>query len=189
MGLATTFQLVIDAEYLRRRFKPQQAFNKVCLIEGKYIDFDTFLYIQYLSEKISVSEIDESQMFHPTQMICQFTDFMAGRDSLSNTQHNLLALVYMQYLGGNNSVLPLVSDELKSMQSEYITFNSKKLSIGHLKKEQWAWMEKQIRRLEQALFVNTRPEVATFLAQLAFRAGEKRTVGVENPADGGVADD
>ncbi len=188
MGLATTFQLVIDAEYVRANFRPYDAFNHVEYVNGAYVDFDTFLYIQFNSTKISVSPIDETQMFHPTQMICQFTDFMAGRDSLANSQHNLLALIYLQYLGGNRRILSEVTSELSAGGETSITFNSLELRVDQLTQEQWAWLEKQIRRLEQALFENTRTEVSEFLGQLAHRAGNKRTVGSEYVIDGGVTD-
>jgi hypothetical protein len=188
MQLATTFELVIDAQYLRKNFRPIDVFNRVAIIGGRYVDFDTFLYAQWRSESVNVTTIDESQLFHPSQMICQFTDFMAGRNTLETVQHNLLALVYMQYLGGDTQCLANIQSDLETESLGYVVFNERKLNINHINQAQWAWLEKQIRRLEQTLYSRTRPEVAPFLDQLALRAGTDRTVGSEDLSEGGVAD-
>lgn len=188
MGLATTFQLVIDAEYLRNKFKPRDGFNRVGLIESKYIDFDTFLYMQWVSASTSIEPIDESQLVHPTQMICQFTDFISGRNDLSSTQHSLLTLIYMQYLGGEIQSLNNVTKALQNTAVDTVPFRGKSLKVSQLAPEQWAWLEKQIRRLEQALFGKTRPEIDAFLAHFILRAGTARTVGLEPTEQGGVAD-
>jgi hypothetical protein len=43
----------------------------------------------------------------------------------------------------------------------------------------WAWMEKQICRLEQALFRRTREAINAYLSGMIERSGEHRTLGKE----------
>jgi hypothetical protein len=102
--LVATFELIIEADYLRREFKPFEGFNKLALIDGECVDFDTFLYTQWCSSKRSITPIDESQLVHPSQLICAYTDFISGRN-LMNGSHNLLVLPYLMYLGGDDRLL------------------------------------------------------------------------------------
>ncbi len=52
--------------------------------------------------------------------------------------------------------------------------------IDGIDPDAWAWMEKQIRRIEQTIFGGTRPEVESYLRGIIRRAGSRRTVGEED---------
>ena len=186
--LVTTFQLVINVPRVVGSFEPIDAFNKLEYQEGKIVDYDTFLWMQRKLGSSSYSPIDETMMFHPTQVICQYTDFVSGRNNLTGIQHNLLALIYLRFLGGNEEAIIDLLAQLKESNSETVVIDSKSLSVAHLSCEHWAWLEKQIRRVEQTLYGLTRKEVAGLLEIFAENSKDKRTVGVESVEIGGVGD-
>jgi hypothetical protein len=179
MGLVTTFELMIDAYHMRKTFQPFEGFNRVCLIGGRYVDFDTFLYMQHRSSLRAIQSIDESQLVHPTQMICQYTDFMAGRGRISTHEHNLIMLPYYFLLGGDPDLIASTTKQLTPLGAHSLTMMGRSLPIGHLAPTRWAWIEKQIRRVEQAIFGRTRPPVESFLSTIIPRAADQRTVGQE----------
>jgi len=183
MGLGTTFELVMDAATVRSRFRPFDGFNKLRIINGSLVDFDTFLWIQHeLTGSTCVEPIDENQLVHPTQLICNYTDFSSGRDSLRTKQHSLLMMPYFGMLGGNSTEFDRISKELAESRGSFVSMFGREMNLDHLQSEHWAWMEKQIRRTEQTLFSATREEVGRFLQPFVLRAGSSRTVGRE--ADG-----
>lgn len=186
-GLATTFELVLDAQYVRAEFEPLDGFNHVALVEGSYVDFDTLLHMQFRSPRRAVEGIDPSQWVHPSQLICQFTDFTRGRRSLREEDHNLLLLPYFELLGGQPEALRRVAGQLRA-GGQSVELWGRSLAVGQLSAPHWAWLEKQVRRVEQHLYGATRPEVADYLSSFAERAGAARTVGVEPESAGGVPD-
>ncbi len=181
MKLATTFELVIDAEYLRNTFAPLDCFNQVALINGKYVDFDTFLHVQYLTQRTNVDNIKEQQLIHPSQMICQYTDLVAGRGSM-NRRHNLLMLPYYYYLGGCEDWMRSVASSLSVALPDGIEFVGKALPVGQLSPAHWAWMSKQIACVEMSVYGVIRPEVAQYVAALGVQ--EKLAHAARESVDG-----
>ena len=180
MKLGTTFELVMDAEAVRSRFRAFDGFNKLQRVNGSLVDFDTFLWIQYqMSGSTRIDPIDENQLVHPSQLICNYTDFSSGRDELRMKQHSLLMMPYFGMLGGNIADFERVSNELQESEGRSIFMFGRHMDLNHLSPEHWAWMEKQIRRTEHALYTKTRDFVENFLKVFVTRAGTQRTVGRE----------
>jgi hypothetical protein len=184
MNLVRTPELVVDAHYLRERFRPIDLFNKLSLISGRVVDFDTLLYVQTKASRCAVRSIDESNLIHPSQVICNYTDFVAGRATFEGASHSLLVLAYFLYLGGESAMLSAVSAQLTKGNAKTIRLCDKDLYIDGISPAHWAWNEKQIRRAEQALFGQCRSEILRFLSGFISRAGDYRTVGRELSASG-----
>ena len=182
--LVATCELVIDAAYVREMFRPFDTFNKLRMINGRYFDFDTFLYAQSRSTRRCLTPIDESQLVHPSQLICSYTDFVAGRRTLASTNHNMLILPYFQYMGNEEEPMRAITPRLSDLEAREVPFARGSLPIAGVEPNMWAWMEKQIHRVEQALFDRTRDEVERYLSGMVRRSGGYRTVGRET--QGGV---
>ena len=179
MNLLTTFELALDAEYMRRRFRPFDLFNKLRVVDGRVVDFDTMLLAQRESPGRALRPIDESTLVHPSRLICNYTDLVSGRSDLAGLDHALPVLAYFMYLGGDPTPMATARPGLEDQGSRSIALFDRTASIDGIKPESWAWMEKQIRRTEQARFGETRPEVSSYLAGIIRRAGASRTVGHE----------
>ena len=75
--LATTFEAFMDATWLRA-FAPIMLFNKLRIVDGRSIDFDTTLDIQHRflpPEQRTVAPMNLDELVHPSQMIHQYTMF------------------------------------------------------------------------------------------------------------------
>lgn len=188
MNLVTTFEMVLDAQWLRGRFDPYDGFNKVRLVSGRHVDFDTFLWVQQQAPQRRVQPIDDRALVHPSQLICQFTDHVAGRGSRTSPVNRLPMLAYFVYLGDPTFDLSGLASALGDCSVRAVPIWGKPLAVDLIPPETWAWMEKQIRRLEQHLHGSTRPEIEDYLVGFKLRAGEHRTVGVEPIDEGGVED-
>jgi hypothetical protein len=179
MGLVTTYELVLDAWYLRQRIRPFDLFNKLRLVNGRIVDFDTMLFEQWRSTRPAVRCVSELDLVHPSQLICQHTDLRSGRSDLRGRDHMLPVLVYFLYLGGDATTLAAVGEDLAVTGARSFSLFGRKVYIDSVTRETWAWMEKQTRRVERACFGATRPEVEGFLRGFIARAGVSRTVGKE----------
>ena len=182
MNLVRTYELVLDAAYVRRRFRPIALFNKLTRIDGRVVNFDTTLNAQWQSPRRVVRPIDETQLVHASQLICQYNDLIAGRTDLAGVHHSLPMLPYLLYLGGDAAWLEMLGSQLEKPNVEVVSVFDRRMHLDGIPPLHWAWMEKLIRRLEQTSFGHTRPEVSDFLTGFIHRAGSTRTVGVETGA-------
>ena len=180
MNLVTTYELVVDAIYLRQRFRPFDLFNKLSIVDGRVADFDTVLHVQHQSPRRAHRRVDETYLVHPSRVICDYTDFVSGTQSFKGGPHNFLMLPYFLYLGGDSSMLSPISPQLARPDAKTIRVFDKDLHIDAISPGDWAWNEKQIRRIEQVLVGRCRPEVSEYLAGFIKRAGACRTVGRES---------
>ncbi len=188
MRLATTFEMVLDAEWLRKEARPIECFNQIRLVGGRYVDFDTLLNVQQRAPLRSAEPIAESSLVHPTQLICQYTDLLAGRQQRIESANRLPVLYYFMHLGDPQFDLTDLGDQLADIHLANVNFFDCSVNMSRVEPSSWAWMEKQIRRLEQALYTSTRPHVQHFLRGMIARAGSRRTVGHEPIEAGGVAE-
>lgn len=185
MGIATTFELAIDVGYVRERFKPIDGFNRTGLYGGTYVDFDTFLWMQHVTGRTEVLSYEERELVHPTQLICNYTDLVAGRDALDGRDHGLVVLEYLKHLGGHGRLGEFVA-LLRDAGATHVPMGATRFRIDHISPAYWAWTEKQIRLVEQSKFGRTREEVEGLLEGVVMRAGGARTVGREPLDAGGV---
>jgi hypothetical protein len=188
MRLPATFELSLDAAWLRATFHPFDLFNKLRIVDGRVIDFDTMLWVEWQSPARSKLPISETQILHPSQMICDYTDMRRGRVIARKRPHNLLMLPWFLHLGGNSEPLRLAGQQLTAPGTEAVSMLDRQARIADISPAHFAWTEKQIRRGEQAIFGETRPEVAQYLRGIISRAGEERTVGREPASASGVPD-
>lgn len=181
MGLVTTYEMTLDAAYLREKFRPFDLLNKFRLVDGRVVNLDTLLNPQWLSPRRSraVRPIDETWLVHPSLLICYYIDLVSGRRNLHGVNHTLPVLPYFLHLGGDGDPLAAIGPQLAVPGAQSVTAFGQEMGIDGIEPQHWAWMEKQIRRLEQVLYGKTRQDVKDYLRGFISRAGEQRTVGVE----------
>ncbi|TVQ32168.1 MAG: hypothetical protein EA376_06730 [Phycisphaeraceae bacterium] len=179
MNLVTTFELVLDAAYVRERFHPFDAFNKIRMVNGRYIDFDTFLHMQHRSPSRAVAPVAETALVHPSQLICHYTDFISGRDDMKHKAHNLMMLPYFAHIGSDSSHIRSATEQLERGPGGSIMLFDRELPIAHLAPAHWAWMEKQIQRMALAIRGAADDLTEAYLKHFVERAGDARTVGRE----------
>jgi hypothetical protein len=182
MNLVRTYEMAMDAAYVRERFRPFDLFNKFRLVDGRLVNFDTCLYPQWQSPRRAVRSIDEAWLVHPSLLIGHFVELVSGRSNLNNVNHALPVLPYFLYLGGDVKPLEDVGPQIVETGARSVSVFGRKLGIDGVTPGQWAWMEKQIRRTEQSLFGGTRPEIKEYLRGFEERAGAQRTVGMRTDA-------
>ena len=180
MGLVATYEMVLDAAFARGRFRPFDLYNKLLLVDGRVIDYDTMLFVQ-LPARRALRRIDESQLVHPSQLICNHNDLVAGRTQFRGRSNSLPMLPYYFYLAGEGEPLESVGAQLAAGETPAarIRLLGHEVYIDGIPPQSWAFFEKLIRHTEQVLYQRTRPEVEAYLEGFIRRAGVHRTVGRE----------
>lgn len=168
--LTTTFEMVMDAARVRETTEPYQAFNRIDTFNGKSVEFDTFLYTQSLlpGESDQVP-IDETDVVHPSQMICQFTDLLADRNTHAMPATNLPLMPVYMLLGGRRDLLDAMTEHLAKGGDDQLPFFGKRLDVSALTPKHLDWLEKQGRRLDTAATGSVRDEVERYLGLLRSR--------------------
>ncbi len=90
--LITTFEMFFSGRTVRERFVPTDAFNRVVRLGRDWWNSTRFLWIQHVLGGSRMAPIDANDMVHPSQMICQYVEFIERGRLLSQTRHNLLIL-------------------------------------------------------------------------------------------------
>lgn len=179
MRLPTTFELVLDAPYVRGKHRASDAFNKLRVVEGRIVDFDTFLWVEWQAPERAIGPVEETELMHPSQVICDYMEFVNGRKGLSGRVHSLAMLPYYHHLGGDDQALRLATAALSDPSASSFPLDVHDLAVDGCSPAHWAWMEKLIRLAEHGLFGRVRPEVEAFLAPFARRAGKVMEVEAE----------
>jgi hypothetical protein len=76
-GLACTTDAFVDVEWMRS-FPPIRHFNKAKTYKGRLLNYDTTLEVQHTElsrDQRGVVPMPFEDLIHPSQMVCQFTDF------------------------------------------------------------------------------------------------------------------
>ncbi|MEL7482799.1 MAG: hypothetical protein AAFN41_00455 [Planctomycetota bacterium] len=170
--LTTTFEMVMDAARVREATQPYQAFNRIDMYKGKSVEFDTFLYTQsLLPGESDQSPIQETDVVHPSQMICQYTDLLAGRNTHAMPTTNLPLMPTYMSLGGRDDLLASITEHLESGGDHRLPFFDAKLDVSAVTAKHLDWLEVQARRLEEAAAGSVRPEIDRYLHLLRQRVG------------------
>jgi hypothetical protein len=180
LNVMRTFEMGFDVCHVRDHFRPIDLFNKLRWANGRVVDFDTMLYVQWKSPRRVVRPIDERALVHPSQLVCNYTDVLTGRTDLRGREHMLPILPYFMYLGDDSTPLSELALQINDDDARSVRLDDHEWWIDGISPGGWAWMEKQVRRVEQRLFQHTRPEVELYLSGFINRAGGSRTVGKES---------
>lgn len=167
--LVVTFELMLDAAFVRENFRPIDVFNRVRRHEGRRVEFDTFLDLQSRGGRRAVLPIDEELMVHPSQMICQYVEHANGR-AVPRDRHNLFMIPYYFDVGGAAEEMAAVTRGLRE-DGRRATLLGRTVDAGLLTPEHAAWYAKQAGRLEGCLFGGVRPHVEAYFDLIARAAG------------------
>jgi hypothetical protein len=173
--LTTTFEMVMDAARVREATRPFDGFNKITVFNGRSVDFDTFLYTQSKLMESDQAPIDEDDVVHPSQMICQYTDLLAGRVPGPVANTNLPLMPAYMLLGGRGELLHEITDHLAQGGGDSLPFVGARLDISAISRKHLDWLDKQARRLETAATGAVRPEVEHYLELLRRRIESRPT--------------
>ena len=181
-GLVTTFELILDAAFVRANFRPIDIFNHIAMHRGRSVDFDTFLYAESRRGTASVSEVHEEDMVHPSQMICQFTD----QQRLPALETNILLLVpYFIYASGDPGPLREQHRALAGRRGRVVEFFGRSLDLSRLSLVHAQWLTKQAFRVERAVAGEVRDEIRAYfelIEAMVTEAPTSRPVAAQTPA-------
>ena len=114
---------------------------------------------------LDLFEVDAEELFHPSQLLCQFTDHKNDPDRLPPGGGNLSLLAYLLHLGGDSAQLEAAQRALEAGGTT-IPVGPRELDLSALPLERLDWQQTQVERLEIFLFDGVRPEVSAWLAAL-----------------------
>lgn len=177
-GLVTTFEMIFDAEFVRRTFRPIDLFNNVRRFQGRRVEFDTFLHAQTVAGRAAVLPIDEASMVHPSQMICQYVDHVNGRAVPAGT-NNIFMIPYYFHLGGDPGPFRDVGEQLQRGSGGSVRVFGRPLDPSQLTPAHAAWYAKQAGRLERELFGEVRTEVRAYFEAIEAAVGATSAAAAE----------
>ena len=161
--LATTFEAYFKTEFLHS-VRPIELFNKLHTSDGRSIDFDTTLEIQFRLLKRNERQImpmNEDELVHPSQMIHQYTmfrKFPAG----NLPSYSIPMIPFFDYLSGRNESIEAALHALSASNRNDMDFlndgtriNFSQLRLGHVD-----WDLKQI--VQALVILKARPDPLIF---------------------------
>ncbi len=159
--LATTFEMILDADFVRKTFCPIDLFNRVSVLNGKSADLDIMLYAQTRAGTGSILPMPEQDMIHPSQVIDQFTRFTMQPNYIPPASNNLLMIPYFISLSESDDMLVSLTGRLAS-RINAVPFFGKSMDTSRLSYAHALWIEKQALQLERAIYGDIRPSVSKY---------------------------
>jgi hypothetical protein len=104
-NLTASNEMILDAAFVRERFKPIDLFAHVGVYRGRRVCFDLTLHAQSRAGRGGHLGYRVLEMVHPNQMICQFTALCRGRGQRATPKTTLLLLPYYFYLAGDDGAM------------------------------------------------------------------------------------
>ena len=171
--IAFIVELMLDAAFLRDRFRPIDLFNNITMYNTKTVDLDTLLYPQVVAGRRSVLPLSEEDMVHPSQVISQFT-YLANRPGYVPPEgNNLFFIPYFLHLAGDSSVLEDLTESLLTNDPHEIPFFGHRMDMTRLTPVHLRWIIKQTIRMEQSVAGGVRPEVRRYLEAIRSRCANQ----------------
>lgn len=161
-GFVTTYEMFLDAEVLRSKAEAIEAFSRFGRRGEDWVDYDTFLYLEERLGSAELYPLGAEELFHPSQLLCQYTDHLNAPHRLPAGGGNLVLLPYLLHLGGEEGPFYEALEALKG-GSNRIPLRAKMLRLEGASPEQLTWQRVQVERLELFLFGVVRPEIADWL--------------------------
>ena len=161
----TTYEMFLDAEVLRERARAIEAFSRFGKRDGDWVDYDTFLYLEERLGGRHLFEVDPEELFHPSQLLCQYTDHLNEPERLPLGGGNLSLLAYLLHVGGDSAPLEAARRALETGATS-VPVGPKELDLAALPSGRLDWQETQVQRLESFLYGGVRPEVSGWLAAM-----------------------
>lgn len=163
----TTFEMMLDAQFVRNSYRPVDLFNNLKWVGNELIDFDTTLYAQTLGGKKSVHPIELEDMVHPSQTICQFTYLKSNAKYIGPEMNNLPMIPYMLHMGGDEKALETAVQGLAASNGMSFELFNRTVRLDRITDAHRQWIRKQVLRLEEFVSGDTRPLVEQYVSLLA----------------------
>ena len=164
-SLVLTWEMIFDVEYVRARFRPLDLFNQICVINGRSMDMDCFLWAQSQGGSREVAPVSEDDMVHPSQVITQYTYLLNKAGYVPPAYNNLPIIPYFYRLAGFPQPMEDFRRDL-DVNGTSATLFGRHVDLSRITDAHIAWLEKQAFRLERAVEGNVRPEVRDYFRAL-----------------------
>lgn len=182
--LLTTFEMVVDVQYLRRRFDPLDLFNRPGRWNGRRVMFDTLLWPQAFgdaSARSLFSPIDPREMVHPSQMICQYMDVRRRQRYVAPANNNILMIAFFMELGGDADALRQQQQALDESDGRFVRCFGCDVDFRHFQPVHARWLTEQAHRLDLAVHGHVRPEIERYFRSI--EALPRRRLGPDAETD------
>jgi len=156
-------EMMLDAQFMRDRFRPLDLFNHVCKYKGRSVDFDTLLYPQSRAGQTQVLPLEGTHWVHPSQVISQFTYLKSRPVYVPPASNNLFFIPYFLYLSDDRAILEEHRRALESAGQGPVPFLGGIMDLSQLTQTHFDWIRQQVERLETAVAGEVRPEVLGYL--------------------------
>jgi hypothetical protein len=162
--LATTWELVVDAKFIRQRFRPIDIFNHVTRHGDRLLDLDTFLNAQRTAGTIKVDPAEvPGELVHLAQVISQHTQVMNGRQKVVDT---VVFVPYMYFVAGTPEPIERMIKVLDASVWPDLDYMGKPVQTTRLDSALADWVVRHIEATELAIAGSTRPRAAAYCKAL-----------------------
>ena len=175
-GLASTWELMIDAQAIRARFHPVDIFNRVGRLKDRLVEFDTFLYAQTQIGPTTISPVElPADLVHLGQVISQHTQVLNGRQKVAEC---LLFIPYMMYVAGSGEAMQATIEALQDGKWPLITYFGKVVDLSKLDRPLAEWMTLLAEQVELTLVGEVRLEVREYFSAIQHFAARQCPAGL-----------
>ncbi len=163
-GFASTWELMIDIQAIRARFRPIEIFNRIGRLDDRLVEFDTFLYAEWKVGSTLMLPVEQpADLVHLGQVISQHVQVLNGRQKVAEC---LLFIPYMMYVAGSGEAMRRTTGALEAGKWPMIEYFGKPVEMSRLDRELADWMALLAEQVERTLAGEVRPEAREYFSAI-----------------------
>ncbi|WP_152051731.1 hypothetical protein [Tautonia marina] len=157
-----SWNLALDAQWVRSRYRPIDGYHKVAMVNGRRVDLDPFSYLQTLSPKRGlVPSLGPDAFAHVKNLCSTFLRFNGGQKV--DLAWRLHYLWYLESLSEHPERLEEATRAMQEARSSRLTVAGQTVDFQGTHVTCSNVLEKDLLMLEQNLYGGMRPEVSTYI--------------------------
>jgi hypothetical protein len=161
--LIGTWELGVDAEWLRSKFRPIRCYHSVAKVNNRYVDLDAFSEIQSQTpERELAPQLCEQSFAHVRNLCSTYLRFVSG-DPV-NIAWRLHLLLYLwsltrgeEFLNRYTSQMKVAATSSLMIEDQTVDFSKEHFTCANV-------LRTQVSMMEKSLYGEVRPTVERFMA-------------------------
>ena len=155
-------EMGIDLAWLRENARPLDCWHKVVIINGTRCNLDGFNYVQLRTPARALAEgVGSESAVHVWNLVSSYLKYTSGQRF--NIAWRLHFLWYLESLSGQDHRLQTVTKAMQAAQTPVLAIDGRPVDFSTEHVTCSNVLRDRVSRMEETLFGQCRPEVATYL--------------------------
>lgn len=161
-ALIGTWELGVDAQWLRQTYRPTQCFHAVIKVNSRWVDLDAFSAIQYRTPQRRLAPDVGPQSFAHVKNLCS-TYLLYAEGKPARIAWRLHFLWYLRQLAGREGYIEQIAAQMDDADSPHLAVDGHDIDFSTVDASCAAVLRRNLEPMERTLYGSMRPNVDAYI--------------------------